>query len=109
MEIIECKAVARKFEQGASITVKWRAMNPDDKYEVKFLTYLDKYYEDNKSSSLCMKGLKDTEYTEDHLMHERLYRVTVSVVDKPESESEAVMVRTPVAVFCKFKIMNWPK
>ena len=98
VKIIEFTTAVRKQEEGASVTVKWRAMKPDDKYEVRFVTYLG---DDSTASCVSMKGLKNTTYTEDSLKHDKLYKITVSVVGKPESEGEAVMVKTPKPVWCK--------
>ena len=102
MKIVEVTKTARKSEEGASITVKWTAMKPDDKYEVKFVTDIKGGFHHDEAISVSVKGVEQTEYTVVNLMHDMLYRITVCVVDRPESESQAVMVRTPKAVRCKF-------
>ena len=102
VRIIQCTSAARKSDQGACVNVIWDSSNPMNKYIIKFIQEED----DGTTNTLIKSGVQNTKYMETNLRHGTLYKVTVSLVGNPDSESDQVTIRTLPAVTCEFIFMS---
>ena len=104
VRVMGCTSVPQKSDQGISVSVTWYSSNPLNRYRIKF----SQEENDGTTKTITKSGVQGSSYTETNLRHGTMYKVTVSLVGNPESESGEVSVKTLPTVTCKF-FKNIPK
>ncbi|KAK3082623.1 hypothetical protein FSP39_000649 [Pinctada imbricata] len=104
VKIQHCTRNPRKTGEGASVTVTWDTQNlhvcGEIKFKVKFVEIADKDPGKDPFNVLTVRNINGPSLTVNQLQRNVTYSITVTVQDKPETESESTIIHTLSGVHC---------